>query len=94
MLLITFRLTAVSHAAGSCPIVNGGSGQGTSVREILSMVFQEFALQHAPRFSGDARIGDPAGYQADTQMAASWGWEPEIPLTVGIKRYVDWFKKG
>lgn len=87
-------LTAVSHAVGSCPIVNGGSGQGTSVREILSMVFQEFALQHAPRFSGEARIGDPAGYQADTQMAASWGWEPEIPLTVGIKRYVDWFKKG
>jgi UDP-glucose 4-epimerase len=87
-------LTAASHASGSCPIVNGGSGQGTSVREILSMVFQEFALQHTPRFSGEARIGDPPGYQADTQMAASWGWEPEIPLTVGIKGYVDWFKKG
>ena len=86
-------LTAASHASGSCPIVNGGSGQGTSVREILSMVFQEFALQHTPRFSGEARIGDPPGYQADTQMAASWGWEPEIPLTVGIKGYVDWFKK-
>ncbi len=87
-------LKAASHAAGSCPIVNGGSGQEVTVRDILSMVFQEFALEREPRFSGQSRPGDPAGYKADIRMAEAWGWKPEVPLADGIKRYVEWFKKG
>lgn len=87
-------LKAASHAAGSCPIVNGGSGQGITVREILSMVFEEFSPGRMPLFSGEARPGDPAGYQADIRMAEVWGWKPEVPLADGIKRYVEWFKKG
>lgn len=87
-------MVAASHAARDCPIINGGSGDGVAVRDILALVFREFGLEQPMQFSGEARLGDPLGYQADIQLANAWGWHPEIPLADGVNRYVEWFKRG
>lgn len=86
-------LLAASHAGRDCPVVNGGSGRGVAVRDILAAVFKEFGVGHPPVFSGQSRPGDPPGYEADIAIARSWGWQPEKPLADGIKRYVEWFKQ-
>lgn len=87
-------ITAASQASASCPIANGGSGDGVTVREILTELFACFERTDAPVFSGVVRGGDPAGYQADITIARSWGWQPQTNWRNGLRDYADWFKSG
>lgn len=87
-------ITAAGHASTECPVVNGGSGEGVSVREILTKLFNCFERTDMPSFSGVARSGDPAGYLADISLAMQWGWQPTINWQNGLCDYVDWFRSG
>ena len=40
-------------------IVNGGSGIGTSVREITELVIENWGERVPISFSGQSRVGDP-----------------------------------
>jgi nucleoside-diphosphate-sugar epimerase len=62
-----------------------------SVREIVERLALRFPQAGPVRFSGAARAGDPAHYEADISAARGWGWEPTIALDAGISGYVDWF---
>jgi UDP-glucose 4-epimerase len=85
---------ATDHASTMCPIVNGGAGIATSVKEIITELLSNFNSAEKPIFSGISRIGDPIGYQADIAMARSWGWQPAVPLNNGLHEYVAWFKRS
>ncbi len=85
---------ASMHANPACPVVNGGSGEAIPVREVLKELSNALDLPIAPRFSGLARPGDPARYQADVSRAHAWGWLPEIDWRAGIGRYARWFRNG
>lgn len=85
-------LAAVPHASPQCPVGNGAAGDGTPVKSILVELLKQLDRKEAPQFSGSARSGDPEHYVADTNIAASWGWHPTIPLAEGLQRYVSWFK--
>jgi|CXWL01.1.fsa_nt_gi UDP-glucose 4-epimerase len=85
-------ITAADHASASCPVVNGGSGAGATVREVLAELFTAFGYADAPAFSGMARGGDPIGYVADINRANALGWSPHIPLQQGIREFAAWFK--
>lgn len=83
-----------SHSSAECPIINGGSGQGVSVRELLSELFTCFGRNDKPQFSGVSRSGDPMNYIANINKLHSWSWQPKISLHEGVCEYVEWFKKG
>ena len=85
---------AASRADGTCPVVNGGTGRATEIRELLLYVARLFQRQDEPIFTGEVREGDPAHYCADTRLAQSWGWRPTISWQEGVKDYVDWFRQG
>jgi len=74
--------------------VNGGAGQGVSVREVLSELFDCFNRRDAPQFSGATRSGDPLHYIADTNRLRSWGWQPKTLWRDGVREYAEWFRKG
>jgi UDP-glucose 4-epimerase len=84
--------TATQHASTECPIVNGGSSIGVTVREVLTQLFAEYGRDDLPIFSGMARAGDPPGYVADISLARRWGWQPKIELRQGLREYAEWFK--
>ena len=86
-------LTASERASSECPIVNGGSGQGVLVREVLSELFVCFGRSEAPKFSGASRAGDPLHYIADPSRLCSWGWQPKTSWRDGLREYVNWFKE-
>jgi UDP-glucose 4-epimerase len=73
-------------------IVNGGSGVGTSVRDVVTAVFS-LLKAGAPEFCGGGRPGDPARYLADIGRARSLGWQPRIAVADGIAQYVQWFRE-
>lgn len=85
---------AADHASEECPIVNGGMGIGTTVKEVLAELFKEFEHVEEPIFSGESRVGDPIGYLAEIKLANSWGWQPQLSLINGLREYVAWFKRG
>ncbi|MDR1275561.1 MAG: SDR family oxidoreductase [Candidatus Accumulibacter sp.] len=89
------RLTAlaVEHAAPNCPTVNGGTGDGMRVKEMLTEIGRLFDPGLSPVFSGEAKPGDPATQLADVTRLRAWGFEPCVERRAGIAAYVAWFQQ-
>ncbi|KTT19288.1 hypothetical protein NS331_14750 [Pseudacidovorax intermedius] len=72
-------------------IINAGSGQGVTIKEVLALVSMQVATVTEVGFTGVSKAGDPPGYIADISAARSIGWSAQTDLHSGIKNYVDWF---
>ena len=73
-------------------ILNGGTGVGTTVYEIAHTTLTEWSGIAAIRFSGKARLGDPASLIADNGLLSKSGFKWEIGVTQGIANYINWFR--
>lgn len=86
--------TVGEYASPDCIVVNGGSGLGIPVSEIIGEIFACFGRSDSPAFTGNSRPGDPMHYIADIKRALSLGWRPKIDWRSGIREYVNWFREG
>ena len=80
------------HAGDSCPVVNGASGKGVSVRRMLEAIRSAMGVDIALEFTGYPKGGDPAHYVANVDRIRQWGYEPEIDWLKGVDGYVRWFQ--
>lgn len=78
-------------ATTECPIVNGGTGHGISIKEIVELVGNNWNPKKSPHFSGVKRIGDPTHYIADVNRLKDYGFEPKANLHKEICQYVEWY---
>ncbi|MEO8701401.1 MAG: SDR family oxidoreductase [Kofleriaceae bacterium] len=85
-------VAAIAAATPAAPAINGASGTGVRVRDVVGQVCSELGAQ-APEFTGTARAGDPQRYVADIARARDLGWMPAIELATGIAQYVAWFRE-
>jgi len=83
---------AIEHTSPSSPVVNGGTGHGTSTADILKLLGNQWDPPKIPAFSGQDRKGDPVYLVADVSRMREWEFKPEITLHEGIKAYAEWFK--
>lgn len=81
-------------AAPSCPIVNGGTGRATSIREIATGVARSWQPGRQVTFSGGTRAGDPQDLIAATELAGRLCFEPRVTLDAGIEAFVGWYRAG
>jgi UDP-glucose 4-epimerase len=88
----TLLLAASRHATENCPIVNGGTGETTSVRRIVEQLDLKLGGQGSFVFTGASREGDPDVYRADIAEALAWGWRPARELQTGLSEYATWFR--
>lgn len=72
-------------------IINGGTGIGTCVRDIVLLVCKEFNLDIEVNFSGNQREGDPFSLVASLEQLKTLDIELNYPLEHGIRNYVEWF---
>lgn len=85
-------LAADEHASVDCPIVNGGSGVGVAVRDVLKHLGHSLlGYEIIPRFSGVQRTGDPSRYVADIESSKAWGWRPKQNWRDGMTEYAAWW---
>jgi UDP-glucose 4-epimerase len=85
-------LLATRHANPLCPVVNGGSGTGVTVREIITHLSNALPFaSEKPQFSGQERIGDPKAFVADISRAMAWGWRPKKSWQEGVADYANWW---
>jgi len=85
---------AAERADATCPTMNGGTGSGVTVRDIVGRIASHFGATDKIVFGGASRAGDPAHFRADITEATNLGWSPARSLFEGIDSYVDWFKRG
>ncbi len=85
-------VAAAAHASADAPVVNGGSGHGARVCDVVVQICRELGAGD-PRFTGEGRAGDPSRYIADITRARALGWTPTIALADGISQYVAWFRE-
>jgi len=88
-------VTLVAKAPGNEPLViNGGSGDAASVRDIANMLVAELGVKRDLCFSGTRRPGDPPHYRADTRQLVKLGFRPRWSLKAGVRDYVAWLRKA
>lgn len=82
---------AARVATELCPTANGGTGEGTSVSQILHRLGALVSAQTAIEFEGTVRAGDPPAYVADLAAVAGWGWAPAVGWRDGVDDYAQWY---
>lgn len=71
-------------------VYNVGTGQGTTVRELLDALRQR-VNRRVPIIQGKTTVDDQAQLWADiTRIRAEIGWGPTTPLATGLDRMVAW----
>jgi UDP-glucose 4-epimerase len=86
-------ILAIEKSSTKCPIVNGGTGEGVRVRDLLQKLSQSLPCSKAdPKFSGTSRRGDPTSYVADVSLVRTWGWTPKQDWQRKICDYADWWQ--
>lgn len=83
---------AARQASPACPIVNGATGTGVAIRDMLDALSAALGRGKSVTFSGAARSGDPQAYVADMSAAKRWGFEPSIGWRAGVESYVAWYR--
>src|ERR1043166_7514857 len=72
--------------------VNIGSGHGTPIREIAEQLSDILKIDIAPEINGEFRPGEMRHLTSDTTKVRAAGYKPQIELSDGIQRYIDWIK--
>ena len=83
----------IAEAPESNLVVNGGSGNYVTVREVLTRTAASLGGNLQLSFNGCVREGDPKCLAADISLARGLGWTPLVQLEDGIKDYVAWFRQ-
>lgn len=86
---------AAEHASSTCPTVNGGSGEGATVRDVLVHLGNSLHPDRppTPTFSGAQRTGDPSHYIAHIGGSREWAWQPTRRWEVGVAEYAAWWTR-
>jgi UDP-glucose 4-epimerase len=83
-------------ASSDTPILNVGTGKGTSVRDIADhTILTWFSGASLPKltFNSQARPGDPFSLIAENSSLSMLGFQFEYKLTDGLSDYVRWYRQ-
>jgi UDP-glucose 4-epimerase len=72
--------------------INLAYGQGNTLYDLVNLL--ALALDATPEVTYEpSRVGEVTRYVADVSKARRLlGYDPEVPLTAGIPKYVDWWR--
>jgi dTDP-L-rhamnose 4-epimerase len=82
-------LAATSDKLDGLP-VNVGSGRATTVREMARLVGEALGQPIEPLARGEFRPGEIRHLTSDITRARTAGYQPQVQLAEGIRRYVAW----
>jgi dTDP-L-rhamnose 4-epimerase len=86
---------ALSADAAAYEVINVGSGQTFTIREIAERMGRALEREIAPEITGQYRVGDVRHCFADVGKAkALLGFEPQVPLSDGIAELARWLSGG
>ncbi len=72
--------------------VNVGSGRGVPIREIVKQISDVLGIHVAPEINGEFRPGEMRHLTSDTKRIRAAGYQPQVDLASGLRRYLDWIR--
>jgi len=88
-------LLAGALASASVPVVNGGTGEATTMAALAAYVTGAWQRHTGEKrsigFNGQVRTGDPVSQVANVERAVQAGFSPHMRVDKGIDRYIEWF---
>lgn len=82
---------AATHRDAAGGTFNVGSGEATTVLEVVDALATAFGREVPTRISGNYRLGDIRHNVADTARArAVIGFTATVPFVEGVRRFVEW----
>lgn len=84
---------AVDPSALPPPVINGGTGHGTSVRELADALIGALGCTTDLRFNGEVKPGDPTTMVADMRRANEFGFTPSVSFEQGLADYAAWVRR-
>ena len=84
------RLCVTAADSGKVGVYNGGSGQGTSVREIITYIEQATGRILNPVFKQARPVDVPNSVLDMSVVMKKFGWRSETRLQDGISRSWEW----
>jgi UDP-glucose 4-epimerase len=90
--VVTAFLCAADAPLTTTGTFNIGTGLQTPVAELHELIAAAVGVSHRPNYA-EARTGEVHASALDpTRAGQMLGWKPDIDLTEGIKRTVDWLR--
>jgi nucleoside-diphosphate-sugar epimerase len=75
-------------------IVDIGSGQLVTVREVVHSIFRLLGVSRAPSFGSMSDRPFEQVRQADLETTSRYiNWQPETTLDEGLTQTIDWFRR-
>lgn len=91
--IVRANLLALDPSAPSYDVFNVGTGTATNVRKLAAMIRDHLGCEIEPIVTGRFREGDIRHCYADIgRICAVLGFEPRIPLQVGVEDLVEWVR--
>ena len=72
---------------------NVGSGEATSIREIARLISEALNVPIEAVAQGEFRPGEMRHLISDTTLIRAAGYEPQVSLATGIRRYIEWISQ-
>lgn len=85
---------AATIATPKVPVINGGTGIATPVRNIASALVSAWGHPVPIEFSGVVRPGDPYSLVSAPCHIDGIPFVWRVPIADGIPQYMNWFKKN
>jgi GDP-L-fucose synthase len=76
---------------GKPDLVNLGSGEEISVRDLLELIRTMVGSTSAVRWDASRPDGQPRRYLDTSRAAREFGWHARTSLRPGLKKTIDWF---
>ena len=73
-------------------VFNVGTGLATTVMEFVAILGRVYQRNANPELRGEFRPGDFRHLFTDASRLRSLGWEPQVALEVGLRRYAAWIQ--
>lgn len=80
-----------SHGALNGEIYNLATGRETEIGDVLRILLEQFGVEREVRYTGEVGEGVPRRWCADISRIQKLGFVPEIPVSDGLRDYVNWF---
>lgn len=87
-------MRGAERADSTCPLANGGVGDSSSIRDVITIIDQTLGYSTDIRFDGTTRAGDPTDFKADITEALACGWRPQHRWEDGVRAFAQWYADG
>ncbi len=91
-LVHALKIIATEHSFNG-ESLNLGTGLETSIKEVVTTFYKELNYTGTIKFKGTNRIGDPINWVAQINKITDLGFQPQVSLPQGLRKYAEWLKK-